>query len=477
MHEALKIKVRACAGTLVIVTLLLGQAHGRAAPAAAAGRRYVRWSSKIARGLRLIGIRDTAAPNRIRVLKVNPARRLTIDVALSNDRIPGYETTTSMAARKGAIAAINGDYTFRAHGDRSGRPVDTFAEDGHLVASPLIWGINFALSQDERHAYLGHADLAIEVRELDSGATWTIDRWNGSGPARDEVVGYTRVGGATFGPPSRACSARLYPFGHISWGSGGTGVVKDYVVDEVRCGRSPLPRQHGVVLSAREGSTSGERVAALVAGQRLRLRWSLGWKGVLDTIGGNPALVKHGRIVLRACGSSYFCGRNPRTGVGIKRNGKVLLVTVDGRQPGSSVGMSLKAFAHLFRRLGARWAVNLDGGGSTTMVVRNKIVNRPSGSSERAVGSALLVLPRSDADEPDLSRGADVVRARAPVGSGRHDALSPDDPYCLALEDPGSTGGLLDALARGDLPSPGTAMSRPIARAVAIFRGRRSCSA
>ena len=56
-------------------------------------------------------------------------------------------------------------------------------------------------------------------------------------------------------------------------------------------------------------------------------------------------------------------------------SGKILLVTVDGRQPGVSVGMSLQALAELLLEFGAVEAINLDGGGSTTMVIHNKTVN------------------------------------------------------------------------------------------------------
>jgi exopolysaccharide biosynthesis protein len=74
--------------------------------------------------------------------------------------------------------------------------------------------------------------------------------------------------------------------------------------------------------------------------------------------------------------------------------GRLLLVTVDGRHPGWSVGMTLPEAARLMRSLGARDALNLDGGGSTTMTVRGQVVNRPSdGGGERPVSNALYVTP------------------------------------------------------------------------------------
>jgi exopolysaccharide biosynthesis protein len=76
----------------------------------------------------------------------------------------------------------------------------------------------------------------------------------------------------------------------------------------------------------------------------------------------------------------------------------LLLVVVDGRQEDSR-GVTLVEFARLFRDLGAIHALNLDGGGSTTMVVMGSVVNDPSGQFERPTSSALLILPGEDKEQ------------------------------------------------------------------------------
>ena len=78
----------------------------------------------------------------------------------------------------------------------------------------------------------------------------------------------------------------------------------------------------------------------------------------------------------------------------MKRDGTVLLVTVDGRRPGWSAGVTLPEAARMMRALGARNALNLDGGGSRGMVVLGELVSRPSDpSGERAVSDGIFVLP------------------------------------------------------------------------------------
>jgi exopolysaccharide biosynthesis protein len=108
-------------------------------------------------------------------------------------------------------------------------------------------------------------------------------------------------------------------------------------------------------------------------------------------------LVKQGNVFvttkLEEFGSDVAGGRAPRTAVGLTQDGRILLVVVDGRQA-LSKGMSLLELALFLRELGAVNAMNLDGGGSSEMIVKGRIVNKPSDGKERRVGNALAVVPR-----------------------------------------------------------------------------------
>ena len=87
--------------------------------------------------------------------------------------------------------------------------------------------------------------------------------------------------------------------------------------------------------------------------------------------------------------------RNPRTIAGVTAAGHLLLVAADGRAPGYSVGLSFLEEAAVMRALGASDAVNLDGGGSTTMAVGATAITRPSDpTGERPVGDAVVVTAR-----------------------------------------------------------------------------------
>ena len=87
--------------------------------------------------------------------------------------------------------------------------------------------------------------------------------------------------------------------------------------------------------------------------------------------------------------------RHPRTLIGVDGQQAIWLITIDGRNPSLSLGMSFAELQVLSRRLGLRSALNLDGGGSTTMVVAGRVVNHPSDpGGMRKVSDAILVVPR-----------------------------------------------------------------------------------
>ena len=91
--------------------------------------------------------------------------------------------------------------------------------------------------------------------------------------------------------------------------------------------------------------------------------------------------------------ASLYAKRHPRSGIGFSRDSTTLyLFAVDGRQE-SSAGMSLPEFARLMVSVGAYEGLNLDGGGSTTMVINGEIVNSPSDpTGERPIGNCLLLV-------------------------------------------------------------------------------------
>jgi MYXO-CTERM domain-containing protein len=128
------------------------------------------------------------------------------------------------------------------------------------------------------------------------------------------------------------------------------------------------------------------------------LKFDATWmKGVVS---GHPAIVVDG--VTKTFTNSSLCNtRHPRTAVGIAKDGKKLwIIVVDGRQAALSVGMTCTELGNQLKGLGAWQALNLDGGGSSTMYIAGQgVVNSPSDGAERVVGNHLAVFaPKTGAN-------------------------------------------------------------------------------
>jgi Phosphodiester glycosidase len=403
----------------------------------------------LAPGLTLTRITDPAGPWILRVLTIDPSMPVTLDIATAGGAMGTYAKPSAIGTAHGALAAINGDFTVDP-----GRPLHPFAEDGSLKELGLQNGASFAISQDETQSFIDTQKVTVKARNMTTKRFFPIVEWNTGDPAGGEVVAFTPYGGSAEQPPSDACSARLKPAGKMKFGKGGVGLVRDYKVARRVCAPAAMAMRPGsVVVSSNTSGNGATAIREMKKRQIVRLTWSFGWPGVMDSIGGMPQLVRASQNIAHTC-SSYFCSKNPRTAMGVKADGTILLVTVDGRKS-SSVGMTLIQLGKYMLDLGAVDAVNLDGGGGSAMWVAGQgVVNDPSDrSGERPVTNAVLVLPGFDGAEPSVTPALASLGLldpgslfAPPVARAQAQAT-----LAMALADPGSTGGLLDALTDGDL--------------------------
>lgn len=119
---------------------------------------------------------------------------------------------------------------------------------------------------------------------------------------------------------------------------------------------------------------------------------------LLTGIGGGPTLVKNSQSRITYDEEVFFgsgvglTNGDPRTAVGYTANNHVIMFVADGRQTGISEGVSLTELSQIMINLGCKEAMNLDGGGSTTMAVRNTLINTPSDGSQRLIPTMLAVV-------------------------------------------------------------------------------------
>lgn len=186
---------------------------------------------------------------------------------------------------------------------------------------------------------------------------------------------------------------------------------------------SMIPK-NGFVISAH--GTKVDQIRNLKIGDPVSLKIDVDdkWKNASFMLGSGPLLVQKGKVNLTIDTSSPRAAyREPRTAVAVDSTGtKVFYVTVDGRQPGFSEGMTLKEFAAYLVSLGAYQALNLDGGGSTTLAARfpgNRyaaLVNKPSDRRQRNVSAILQAISTAPYGEAVSFKAAQAVEGKLAVG-------------------------------------------------------------
>jgi Phosphodiester glycosidase len=308
----------------------------------------------------------------------------------------GLERTSSICGRVHCVAAVNGDF----FGPRGDIPLGAVVSLGQLLRAPLNGHPQLMLSGAGAPSA---GDLALTATlvtdDLQSLGTDGVNQTlTGNG-----VVLYTTAIGSTTGTPNGtteiAVTARN-PAGPLLLGK--TTLVH---VDRTPThgGNAPVPA-NGAILAARGSGVA--RVNDLL--RRVRAESSpdallrVGSSGdTAESIGGGPMLVHNGAVAVPDVRNDFFLGRHPRTIVGWTSRGDILLVTVDGRQPGRSAGMTLVEAARFMIAMGATEAMNLDGGGSTTFVAKGRVLNRPSDRAIRR-GKRTIVLGDVSSTEPVL---------------------------------------------------------------------------
>lgn len=318
---------------------------------------------------------DRHGPLNVHVLRVDPKHP---GVKLMPGMAKGgaffsREPVSAIARRYGAVAGINGSY----FSPRTGEPLGMLMINGQLVSSNMLNRSVLAIA--------GNGELTIDKTQLStrltlaSGETYDFDGVNQQRGLNRMVLYTDHYGPATFSP----AGGKEY------------SIMPDGTVLAVSESNAPIP-PGGYVISA-HGQAAAWLGARLQVGAKVTMKSPLQefWPGVQHVLGGGPTLLRDGQVAISAIEEQFkpdiTQGLAPRTAVGLTPAGEVLLVTVDGRQPQLSRGLSLAGLSYLLQQLGASDAMNMDGGGSTAMAIGPTIVNKPSDGVERAVNNALLV--------------------------------------------------------------------------------------
>lgn len=305
------------------------------------------------------------------IIEINPtSSRVMIKPVLSFDKIYGFEYLSVMASRNNAYAAVNAGF-FHEYGYPSGMVVT----DGNIITSStgkypvfVYDGKKAFLSQFKTRLYLKSGSLKLP-----------LDGINRPGRKYEKIL-YTNAYGSSNRVDSYNISFLITNniVQKCLYKKGSTAIPPDSAILTVSVAtQADLPDD----FNFREGDRL-ELLCEPEIGDKVQAYECGSW------------LIKDGKISVpkRDEWVGVMTNHDPRTAIGIKRNGNVVLFVVDGRQPGYSEGMTGLELAEYLLEYGAENAAMLDGGASTEMIVEGKIVNKPSyRGSERLLGGGLII--------------------------------------------------------------------------------------
>jgi exopolysaccharide biosynthesis protein len=317
----------------------------------------------------------------INILEADPRDPgVQIKPVLSHDLIYGYELLSEMAARKNAYAAVNGGF-FRDYGLPSGMVVI----DGALYSAAtgnypvfIIRDGKAKLSEIESELAVLYGSAAASLQEGDFERIH-IDDINFPAKGKQTVV-YTPAYGRT----NRADRKNIT----VTVENGIVTRITDYEKE------APIP-ENGMLITFYNTAVYAGKELPIKVGDTVKLVHSPDMTGNVQAYECGCMLVKDGVSVVGESDPwvGVLTNHDPRTAVGIKEDGTVILLTVDGRQPGYSAGFTGKELADYLISLGAMDAAMLDGGASTEMLLEGRLVSRPSYKGrEREMGGGILVI-------------------------------------------------------------------------------------
>jgi len=327
--------------------------------------------------------------------------KVRLDVVHAMDSAIGTETTSSLAKRHNAVAAINAGFFRLDNSIFAGDAAGVLMIDGKLLSESSNNRTALMISNSESKTRVAFGLPNVSVASLEEPSVILSLSGVNREQKADESIEYTPAFSATT----------------LTDNSGVEIIVRKGRVTEIldSRGSTKIPCD-GYVISA-TGTARTDLLAKLKVGHDIKIttvllswpRWPLSsnklhldlrrdFFSAEDVTNGVPRLIRDGKIDItwkeEKASKEFVETRHPRTAVANLKDGKFLMLTADGRSEASG-GIDLYDLADFLLELGAVDALNLDGGGSTTMVLDGKVVNHPSDKGgERKIGDALIVTLR-----------------------------------------------------------------------------------
>lgn len=296
--------------------------------------------------------------------------RVEFKPVLSYDNVFGFENISEICKRTGAYAAINAGFFYE-----NGDPVGMVSIDGKLIMNAT--GNDPVLLIDKKGVRF--KKLFTQLSFSVNGEKTYINKLNRNG-LDGNIVLYTSAYGSTNRAQIKNTSVSIK-------NDTVTSIIRD-TLQEV-----PIEKDSSLLSFFGKSSSMSDKLGIKV-GDKINIEMDPKIKGSYAAYECGCMLVEKGMPVVpdeyRWVGS--LSNQDPRTAIGIKEDGRVVLFVVDGRQPGYSIGLTGKEVADYLISIGVKYAAMLDGGATSQMFVGGELKNKPSYRGlERPVAGAFIV--------------------------------------------------------------------------------------
>jgi len=399
MKKSLQRTTKALLSLLICICLVLQSSLSISAYTNGNGMGTLVYNEKreIAQGVFLetwLGKTSSGTPKRGYTISFNPKTSDAQVLAFYGDTVGSRATLSKMIAAAEAqgymvIGGINGDF----YNLSNGVPIGLVIKDGKLISNNSTkWAaIGF---RSDGSVVVGMPSLEIKA-VLEDGTSFAIANFN---KAQGDWGPYMFT--SDFGATTGSTEPSIEVVVDISSGIPQLGNMMIGMVSAVYTNAKATPiGQNQVVLSARHGKNGEAALSQLKVGDAVSFTFDDPegkWLGVQQAIGGQRILLQNGQIPPDIPSNDV----NPYTAIGVKANGEVVFLQVDGRNSANSVGISSMDAAKFLKDMGCVDAISLDGGGSSTIAARMpgdispKVINSPSDGSQRANSNALLLVSK-----------------------------------------------------------------------------------
>ncbi|HMR83368.1 MAG TPA: phosphodiester glycosidase family protein [Niabella sp.] len=366
-------------------------------------------------GIRFIALNLTnaSAPLKVFLLEMNRNNQyLDFKPVLGGDSTTRRETIVSMSQRKSKpgenyIAGINGDF----FNTSTGRPLQGTIIDEIAGIMPTNPAENYLVIDNAKKMYAGKLTYSGSVTTATSSTISIADVNNTRNTG--QLILYNKYNGKSTKTNTSGSEVVVVPVSGSTWGLN-KNISLRVSQAHFDAGNSTIPEE-GAVLSG--SGTAATFLKTLSVGDVVTVKLNLISQetpglAIKQVIGAHDYMLRNGSFI-----NSDWNERHPRTGVGFSADGdKIYYIVVDGRLT-ASVGVTTYQLADILRLSGAAYAVNLDGGGSSAMFVKEVgIVNTPSDGSPRAVGNALFTISSAPEDNQITRIAADKYNLRVSKG-------------------------------------------------------------